>query len=189
MKFQKLRSQDPLLDRVQDNIGAALTSLEQALKTYADAAAGSGALATVTAIAQLTTTISCPNAAPTVIDYDVIVHDPLGTITTGAAWVFTAPRAATYSVNAYFTIAFNALTAQVTILWDIMVNGAAARSHINYFTRAAGTGDMTFTICSDVVLVTGDTVYIQLTNQDPDGRTFTIPPAQPLLHTISIVSQ
>lgn len=188
MKFQKLRSQDPLLDRVQDNIGAALTSLEQTLTNLVNGVAGS-LDATVVAIAQINSAISIPNAVPNRLDYDLVVSDVLGTITTGASWAFTAPRAATYSVLAYYTIDFNALTAQVTILWDIFVNGVAERSHINYFTRAAGTGEMTFTICSDVELVTGDELWIEVRNQDPDGRTFAIQASQPTLNTISIVSQ
>jgi len=60
-KFQKVRATDTTLDRVQDNVGAALTTLETSLTNYVDSQIA--AIPVPVAVSSITAYGSAPNAA------------------------------------------------------------------------------------------------------------------------------
>jgi hypothetical protein len=112
---------------------------------------------------------SIPYNANTVINYDTMVYDPHGTVTTGASWTFTAPATGYYQVNASFL--FAGATWSVSTYWSlyIYVNGSVYSSPNGGNVQAAafigvegGGGDI-------IQMTMGDTLNVQIIQTGTGG--------------------
>lgn len=104
-----------------------------------------------------------PNATNTVVDFGTVDRDPLGLVTTGAAWAFTAPVAGDYHVTAsvMFASSVNWQLGTKNAQLFLVVNGVAL-SYLDYNdSREAGTGQFMLVHGSDsATLAAGDTIQI-----------------------------
>jgi hypothetical protein len=127
----------------------------------------------VTAYARCTTVAaqSIPNNTNTVVDFDTVVDDPDGLVTTGAGWVFTAPVAGRYHVTAsvMFAASVNWALGTKNAQLFLAVNGVAL-SYLDYNdSRVAGTSQFQVVHGSDsALLAMGDTISI-LVRQSTGG--------------------
>lgn len=107
---------------------------------------------------------SIPNATYTVVDYEDIDYDPLGLVTTGAAWVFTCPIAGRYLVTAAALFdASAAWSATEVARFDVYQNGAVAAVLDFYTAEASGVNQYVRMGGSEIVECNaGDTLQVRI---------------------------
>ena len=96
------------------------------------------------------------------IDYEDVIYDTHGAVTTGASWVFTAPISGKYFINAIFNLADTADFDDGERLRIILTAAGSVVKQKNW--EAIGTGtnvSLTMEISDTVDLSKGDTVYIE----------------------------
>lgn len=146
------------ITRLPDNDGALLSTYEASLQSiyasyYVSASTANSSFA--------------HNTFETV-DFDTEIVDTHNAVTTGASWVFTAPRAGRYHVNV--AVQWNSSTNLTETAAQILVNGGDSRIVINSDSVATsiGSGD------TYVNLSAGDTVEAQFRQLDSGTAARTI---------------
>lgn len=119
-----------------------------------------------------------------VIDFEDVVVDTHNAVTTGASWVFTAPRAGLYNVSSFVGFADSAAwTAGEFVIFELHKNGTLHKRLDIHEIEASGTFIQAAHGSALVSLAKGDTVDVRLT-QDSGSSIATI--NEPTRNWISI---
>lgn len=121
---------------------------------------------TSTSTAGITTT-------QTILNYDTVVQDTHGAVTTGASWKFTAPMPGFYEVTAQY-LTSSALIANATDNWSLQIfkNGSADQALATEYAAAVSTRRLQVGGSAVLYLIAGD--YIDLRHSVNTGATHSL---------------
>lgn len=113
------------------------------------------------------------NASTAVVNFDTVLYDTFGLVTTGAAWKFTANRAGKIEVGAMVTFASGIFTLNNRVQLYLYKNGALYKG-LNYTTIMATVTDPISLAGSAVVtVIAGDTLDIRVSHGEATSRSLT----------------
>ncbi len=97
-----------------------------------------------------------------------------GVVTTGGSWSYTVPasQGGLYLISGFITVEFDPSTKDVELLWECVVGGTVRAASTLGVARDS-TANLTVALTLTTLLNAGDTVYFQLTNNNPDGLNVT----------------
>jgi hypothetical protein len=104
------------------------------------------------------TTGQTVNTTATTVDYNLKIQDSHNAVTTGASWVFTAPRTGTYLVEAGFQVAVQASGQQTSM--SLIIDGIVNRVIETHRNNAGSNDDQISTGSASIRLNQGQTVAI-----------------------------
>jgi hypothetical protein len=155
-----------------------LRALGQATSFYIDKITGSSSIsATDTVAARYSTSAgqSIPNNVDTVVNFDTKEFDKTGSVTTGAAWKFTAPVPGVYNISAHVMYTNQSWTSGNVFPFTLIKNGSTGYA-LDYKEILATTSSyMTVSGSMDLYLVAGD--FIQITSLQNSGASRTFEPS------------
>ncbi|RJX17550.1 MAG: hypothetical protein C4575_12975 [Desulforudis sp.] len=128
------------------------------------------------AIAEISGTQTVAHNTVTIINYNDVIYDPWGAITTGAAWKFTCPN----GKAGFFTFiaacrynGFDWTAANQNSLLDCYINGVNHRRVALSFTQAAGF--FAIFLKGDLLIYLNEDDYFDIRAYHIAGGTLTIP--------------
>lgn len=102
---------------------------------------------------------SMTGAAFTIVNFNTGVSDVLSTVTTGAGWVFTAPRDDVYSITSM--IAGSAVAASSQYILDVFKGGSVIARLNRQRNTAASADDQPISGSVQIALIKGDTINVR----------------------------
>lgn len=105
-----------------------------------------------------TASASSITSTPAILNYNTKVRDTHGAVTTGAGWVFTAPRPDNYSICAAFRVTSQASASQKTLI--LYKNGASFRALTTDRNNAGSADDQMGKGCTDTYLKAGEYISV-----------------------------
>lgn len=177
IKFLQNVGSDVELNRVQNNVAEALRHLENSLTlTIEESAAAAGSSFTAVYLNAGAQTLTSGTTIR--VQFDT-AETASSAVATGASWLFTAPAAATYAINATVGVVWGS---PIQALHTLKLNkNAAVLRTVEYSgirkTDAgfqSGGATCSLQISVSLALVAGDTISLDIVNGDPGGASTTI---------------
>lgn len=113
---------------------------------------------------------SIANAASPVVDFEDIVFDDRGSVTTGASWKFTAPISGKYDVTTMLTYASDTFTAAGVVELILYKSGSSYAYLDKHYTEVTGTREVVVKGHASVRLLAGEYIHIQTGHSESAAR-------------------